>query len=127
MEKAALTVISRSPVAHNSLINTTDLSKEIFITESNTVWDMRDGESVPVLLTQDRLCGVSPWGHYLLWNLLNSGNRDLLHLRSFGSRACCLHQNPLQKEDNINTHFSLLLVCNTSELAIPFQTFWEAG
>lgn len=59
MEKAALTVISRSPVAHNSLINTTDLSKDI--TESNTVWDMRDGESVPVLLTQGPCVG-SPRG-----------------------------------------------------------------
>lgn len=40
MEKAALTVISRSLIAHNSLIKSMDFSKQLFGTVSNVVWDM---------------------------------------------------------------------------------------
>lgn len=51
--------------------------------------------------------GLSPQSvHYLLWNLLDSGNGDLLHLRPFGSGACGLDQNPLQEEDTGRDNFS---------------------
>lgn len=117
MEKAALTVISRSLIAHNSLIKSMDFSKQLFGTVSNVVWDVGScWHGVPGwCLTPEVLPVVEPAE---LWEQRFAASALLWE------RSLLLGPKPSERRRYSNIH--LISVCNTDELGILFQTFMES-